>query len=80
MKAGVTAGGHPAGNRHGSGTPGRAGLAAAAPVAELATTGAGYLGYALVRLAIHVAARVKARLDTVTERVARPSSAVTRSR
>jgi hypothetical protein len=51
-----TAGGHPAGDRHSSGTPGRAGLAAAAAVAELATIGAGYPGYALTRLAIHVAA------------------------
>jgi hypothetical protein len=44
---------------------------------ELVTIGAGYLGCALVRLAIHVAAGengwagVKAHLDIVTERVAR---------
>ena len=47
------AGGRPAGDRPGSGTPGPGGLARQPAVTELATIGAGYLGYVLVRLAIH---------------------------
>jgi hypothetical protein len=47
------AGGRPACDCHSSCAPARAGLAA---VAELATISAGYLGYALVRLAIHATA------------------------
>ena len=43
---GGAAGRRPACDRHSSGTPGRAGLAAAA---ELATIGAGYAAYSLVR-------------------------------
>jgi len=48
--------GRPARDRHGSGTQGWLAWPRLTAVAELATIGAGYLGCALVRLAIHVAA------------------------
>ena len=52
-RLGGTAARRPAGDRHVSGTPGRADLATAARGGRAGTIGAGYAGYALVRLAIH---------------------------